>query len=83
LTPTAKYYGLDISLGTLKQCKKNCKRWNRDINLVHGVAEQLPFRDNSFDVVFHISGISFFGDRKQAMLEMIRVAIKLFISMNS
>ena len=30
--------------------------------------------DNSFDRVFHVGGINFFGDKKKAIDEMIRVA---------
>ena len=66
-------YGLDISLGMLRQC---FKRYNgkRQITLVHGMAEKLPFNNATFDVVYHIGGINFFTDKKQAILEMIRVA---------
>jgi len=34
----------------------------------------LPFRDNSFDMVFHVGGINFFSDRRKALAEMFRVA---------
>jgi ubiquinone/menaquinone biosynthesis C-methylase UbiE len=37
-------------------------------------AEDLPFRDNSFDIVFHVGGINFFSDKQKAIDEMIRVA---------
>ena len=39
-----------------------------------GNAECLPFKDKSFDVVFHFGGINFFNDRAAAIREMIRVA---------
>ncbi|KKQ32316.1 MAG: Methyltransferase type 11 [candidate division TM6 bacterium GW2011_GWF2_37_49] len=67
------FYGLDISLGMLKQCLKRHSK-TRKITLVHGMAENLPFQDETFDVVFHIGGINFFNDRAQAIKEMIRVA---------
>ena len=70
----ATFYGLDISEGMLKQCRKNCKRWDIPIQLIHGNAEYLPFRDESFDSVFHVGGINFFNDRQRAINEMIRVA---------
>ncbi len=41
---------------------------------VLGRAERLPFKNESFDVVFHVGGINFFSDRKKAIEEMIRVA---------
>ena len=37
-------------------------------------AEALPFKDNAFEATFHIGGINFFGDKKAAIDEMIRVA---------
>ena len=75
-------YGLDISMGMLRKC---FKRYNvkRKITLVHGMAEKLPFNDSTFDAIFHIGGINFFTDKKQAILEMIRVAkpgTKFFIA---
>ena len=40
----------------------------------HACAEDLPFADNSFDIVYHIGGINFFNDKAKAMQEMLRVA---------
>lgn len=39
-----------------------------------GEAKKLPFRDATFDVVFHVGGINFFNDKARAIEEMIRVA---------
>jgi ubiquinone/menaquinone biosynthesis C-methylase UbiE len=44
--------------------------------LVNCCAEDLPFDDNVFDIVFHVGGINFFNDKKLAIEEMIRVAKK-------
>ncbi len=74
LPKTCKYFGLDISLGMLKRCEKNLRKWNLDFELFFGAAESLPFADNAFDVVFHAGGIKFFSDKRQAISEMIRVA---------
>ena len=65
--------GVDISLGMLQKCKK---RFGKQLNLslLNCCAEDLPFKDNSFDIVFHVGGINFFNDRQKAMDEMIRVA---------
>lgn len=70
---TLDFVGLDISLGMLQKCQK---KWNQKTNLslVHGSAEDLPFADNSFDVVFHSGGINFFSDKAKAISEMICVA---------
>ena len=67
-------FGLDISLGQLQRCQSFTakKGWNVDLFLANG--EQLPFRDESFDGVFHVGGINFFNDKKSAIEEMIRVA---------
>ena len=67
------FYGLDISMGMLKKCqKKHLKQPN--IKYVHSCAEDLPFNDGVFDVVFHFGGINFFLDKKKALAEMVRVA---------
>ena len=65
--------GVDISLGMLKRCKKKFSRKTK-LSLLQCCAEDLPFQDNSFDMVFHVGGINFFTDRQQAICEMIRVA---------
>lgn len=70
----AEYYGLDISGGMLRQAARNMKKWDRPIQLFRGNAEYLPFRDNTFDCVFHVGGINFFDNRVRAIREMIRVA---------
>lgn len=67
-------YGLDISVGMLKQCVKNLERWKLEADLFLGNSEELPFRDECFDVVFHLGGINFFSEKRKAIEEMIRVA---------
>jgi ubiquinone/menaquinone biosynthesis C-methylase UbiE len=67
-------YGVDISRGMLKQCRKNLTRWGRECELFLGDAEELPFIDAQFDSVLHVGGINAFNDRKKAIDEMIRVA---------
>jgi ubiquinone/menaquinone biosynthesis C-methylase UbiE len=66
-------FGADISLGMLKKCKKKYAD-KLNLTLVNCCAEDLPFKDNSFDIVFHVGGINFFNDKKKAINEMIRVA---------
>ena len=67
-------YGLDISLGQLRSCRKYAAQRGWDVQLDQGNAEQLPYQDNTFDGVFHVGGINFFNDKKKAIEEMIRVA---------
>ncbi len=66
--------GLDISLGQLRRCRSLCRRRGWAVDLFFGMAEELPFRDASFDRVLHIGGINFFSDKAKAMQEMVRVA---------
>jgi ubiquinone/menaquinone biosynthesis C-methylase UbiE len=70
----AEIHGLDLSLGMLRACRRNLRRQHREAALYQGEAERLPFRDNSFDLVFHVGGINFFSDRRRALAEMLRVA---------
>ncbi len=69
-----RLFGLDLSAGMLMSCRANLRRWELDADLFLGNAEELPFSDDSFDVVFHAGGINFFNDRAKAIREMIRVA---------
>jgi ubiquinone/menaquinone biosynthesis C-methylase UbiE len=69
-----KLSGLDLSAEMLANCQTNLRRWKMDADIYLGNAESLPFADSSFDVVFHVGGISFFNDQAKAILEMIRVA---------
>lgn len=72
---TLNIVGADISLGMLKKCKT--KFHNKlDLSLVNCCAEDLPFKDECFDIVFHVGGINFFNDKKKAIDEMLRVAKK-------
>ena len=66
--------GLDISAGQLRHCRSFAKARGWEVDLFQGNAEELPFKDNSFESVFHIGGINFFNDKKKAIAEMIRVA---------
>jgi ubiquinone/menaquinone biosynthesis C-methylase UbiE len=74
LPPGARYYGLDLSWGMLRQCRRRLRRWNLEAELFQGAAEHLPFRDRVFDGVLHMGGINFFNDIPQALGEMVRVA---------
>lgn len=74
LPPNVAFFGLDLSWGMLRRCRKNLQKWRRTAELFHGEAEHLPFRDNVFDVVLHVGGINFFNDEAVAIQEMIRVA---------
>ncbi len=74
LPPGTTYFGLDISSGMLARCQMNLKKWQVEAELFLGNAEELPFHDEGFDVVYHVGGINAFNDRGRALAEMVRVA---------
>ena len=67
-------YGLDISAAQLINCRRLITSRGWSVDLFLGKAEELPFKPDSFDSVFHIGGINFFSGKKKAIDEMIRVA---------
>lgn len=68
------FYGIDLSWGMLRKCRKNVKKWRRAVHLFQAQAGRLPFRAEVFDCVFHVGGINFFSDPDRAIREMIWVA---------
>lgn len=68
------FYGLDNQVRMVKACQSNLKKWGQTAFLCRANAENLPFQNNSLDVVFHLGAINLFEDKKQAIDEMIRVA---------
>lgn len=68
------YIGLDNQQQMIAACSSNLKKWNIPAILHLANAEELPYRDNFFDVVFHLGAFNLFRRKKQAMEEMIRVA---------
>ena len=74
IPPGSRYYGLDLSAGMLRVCQQQLPGLNTAVELFLGEAEHLPFKDESFDVVYQMGGINFFNDQAGAIREMIRVA---------
>ena len=74
LNRNAKYYGVDISQGMLKKALKNIRKWKIETELVCSEAENLPFCDDIFDVVFSVGGFNYYSDKEKAIREMIRVS---------
>ncbi len=67
-------FGLDASPGQLRRCQSFLRKKKLAADLFLGNGEKLPFREASFDAVFHVGGINFFNNKKAAIDEMIRVA---------
>lgn len=63
--------GIDNSIGLLKQNKKT---------KILALAENLPFKNNSFDIVISITAIHNFNDINKALKEMKRVGKKFVFS---
>lgn len=74
LSPYARYFGVDVSLGMLKRCLHTMNKLNRNITLIQAEAECLPIKDKTFDVVYSAGGFNFFNDREKAIHEMLRIA---------
>lgn len=73
ISKTLDFVELDISSWN---AAKMSEKWSTKTNLslANGSVEDLPFADNSFDIVFHSGGINFFSDKAKVISEMIRVA---------
>jgi SAM-dependent methyltransferase len=72
LRPDWSIVGVDVSTTQLAACRRrNC---GRDLRLVLGEAEDLPFRDREFDAVLSNGGFNHFNDPEAALREMARVA---------
>jgi ubiquinone/menaquinone biosynthesis C-methylase UbiE len=83
LNPNAAYFGVDISFGMLQKCVKSMTKQRRTISLIQAEAENLPLKNDSFDVVFSAGGFNYFNDRNKAIMEMLRIAkpgTKLMVS---
>jgi ubiquinone/menaquinone biosynthesis C-methylase UbiE len=69
VTSSGYVVGLDPNHGMLAFARE----LSPDIEWENGVAESLPFPDESFDVVVSQFGLMFFTDREKAIREMLRV----------
>jgi SAM-dependent methyltransferase len=64
--------GVDVSTTQLAACRR--RNSGRNLRLVLGEAEDLPFRDREFDAVLSNGGFNHFTDPEAALREMARVA---------
>jgi demethylmenaquinone methyltransferase/2-methoxy-6-polyprenyl-1,4-benzoquinol methylase len=65
----AEFYGLDCSENMLEVAKKKVPF----ARLVPGFAEEMPFGDESFDIITVAFGVRNFSDRKKGIEELYRV----------
>jgi SAM-dependent methyltransferase len=64
--------GVDVSSAQLAACLR--RNADRNLRLLLGEAESLPFHDRQFDAVLSIGGFNHFNDPELALREMARVA---------
>ena len=55
-----------------EKCPKSLCQEDQSWKLFHACAEDLPFADNSFDIVYHIGGINFFSDKAKGHAGMLQ-----------
>jgi ubiquinone/menaquinone biosynthesis C-methylase UbiE len=65
--------GVDVSKAQLAACRRR-NAGRKDLRLILGEAESLPFHDRRFDAVLSIGGFNHFNDPEGALREMARVA---------
>ena len=70
----ARVVAMDISSGCLGRSRVRAARYGVDYRLVRGDAENLPFRDSSFDYAFVHEGLHHLPEPERAIREMARVA---------
>lgn len=73
--PDAKITGFDLSAGMLAEGRKKIseKKWDHRIEMIQGDAENMPFEDNSFDVVTVAFGVRNFETLQKGLDEIYRV----------
>lgn len=59
--------GVDISTGMLEVCRK------KGLNVMEGSATELPFEDNTFDLVYSLKVLAHVPDIEKAIREIVRV----------
>ncbi len=69
----AEVTGLDITPKLLEDAKRNADKYGVEVEWIEGDAQDLPFDDDSFDVVLSTFGCMFAPDHAKAAAEIVRV----------
>jgi SAM-dependent methyltransferase len=69
----AEVTGLDITPQLLEDAKRNAEKYGVEVEWVEGDAQDLPFADDTFDVVVSTFGCMFAPDHAKAAAEIVRV----------
>jgi ubiquinone/menaquinone biosynthesis C-methylase UbiE len=68
------YYGIDLSYPLLRRAQRKLAKDYPHLELFQADGAYVPFRDDTFDLVFHMGGIQFYADPFRGVSEMARVA---------
>lgn len=68
-----RFVGTDLSIGLLQVAQRKFAKAELDIPLFHSPVDNLPFKDDSFNIVTHAGGINTFHDIPSALKEWVRV----------
>ncbi len=72
--PEGEIVALDLSLAMMEEAKRRIANLGIPVTFIRADGCFLPFKDDSFDAVFHFGGINMFGNIRKALAEMVRVA---------
>lgn len=74
----AHFFGVDYSKDSVKMAKKNNKDaiTHRHMQIIHGDVCDLPYKDNSFDLIISVESFYYWKNHKKAMKEISRVMKK-------
>lgn len=75
LGPRSAVHGLDPWPGGLERARRKCEVYGvRNVSIVEGVAEKMPFEDATFDLIVSNNGLNNVSDIRQSLRECRRVA---------
>ncbi len=72
--PEGEIVAVDLSLAMMEEAQRRVGNLALPITFIRADGCYLPFKDDSFDAVFHFGGINMFGDIGKGIAEMVRVA---------
>jgi ubiquinone/menaquinone biosynthesis C-methylase UbiE len=73
IRPDLKFTGIDNNDFQLKKAKARLSEFSSSIRLIQASAQNLPLKDSSFDFVYSLASMKHWPDRRQGLLESLRV----------
>lgn len=68
-----EFVGTDLSMGLLRVAQRKFAQAGMEVLLFHSHVKELPFENESFDIITHFGGINTFKDISAALNEWVRV----------